>query len=69
MRDSEKFNLSDAAFGKSPYKVVHEMRGMDGPNVWMVLDDCEDFMGEFGNRDGAEKRAQLFKEALEKHPS
>jgi hypothetical protein len=47
----------DDAWGKPPYRVVNDMRGMDGPRVYMLL-DCEDkFLAEFGNREGAERRA------------
>ena len=59
-------NFSNEAYGRQPYRVVHEMRGLDGPDVWMVLDDVGDFMGEFGYEDGGKMRAELFKEALEK---
>lgn len=69
--------FSDPAYGKKPYRVVREMRGMDGPATWMVLDDADNFLGDFGpaeewgddgrrNLDDGRLRAELFKQALEK---
>jgi len=40
--------MKNPAFGKPPYCLVREMRGMDGPATWMVLDCDGKFLGDFG---------------------
>lgn len=70
--------MRNAALGQPPYRVVREMRGMDGPATWMVLDRDGEFLGDFGpaedfSRPRGERelydgkvRAELFVEALER---
>jgi len=68
--------MKNPALGTAPYKLVCEMRGMDGPATWMVLDVQGKFLGDFGpaedwsrprgNREvyDGKVRAELFIEAL-----
>lgn len=60
-----KLATPKSIWGKPPFRVVRDMRGLGGPAVWMVKDASDRIVADLLDCPNSERRARAFKHALD----